>query len=267
MAETVKLICLGDIFGAPGRQALKDRLKDLRAEHKADLVIANCENAANGRGITTKFVKELTNAGVDFFTSGNHVFGVAEIFSYLNEADTKVIRPYNMSNSSPGKGLGVVETSSGVKVGVLNLMGRIFMEPGVDLPFDAADQALMELNSLADFVIVDMHAETTAEKRAMGWHLDGRVALVFGTHTHVQTADEEILPGGTGFITDLGMCGPYDSVIGTQKEIILKRFRTGLPQRFEVASGDVRVCGIVCEIDVRLKRCKSIVRINEKLDS
>lgn len=259
--KTIKILYIGDIFGEPGRRAVKRFVPELRQARGLDLVLANCENVAKGRGVSTRLVRELLGAGVDLMTSGNHVFQVAEVYGYLNDPKTKVLRPYNFPKNSPGRGCAIVPTRSGVNVGVINIMGRLFMEPGVDLPFDAVDQAILDVKAEADVIVLDMHAETTSEKRAMGWHVDGRVAWVVGTHTHVQTADEEILPGGTAYITDLGMTGPYDSVIGMDKGIVLKRFRLGLREKFEVASGDVRFCGAICEVDVAAKKAVAIERV------
>lgn len=260
-----RLLFLGDIFGEPGRRAAKHFVPELKERYNLDLVLANCENAANGRGVSKRIAHQLFESGIDFMTSGNHIYHVHDSWPFLDEQDCKILRPYNYASSSPGKGVGVVEAKNGVKVGVINLMGRVFMEPGVNLPFQSFDEALMEIQSEADLIVLDFHAETTAEKRAMGWHVDGRIQLFVGTHTHVQTADEEILPNGTAYITDLGMCGPYDSVIGMDKNIVLKRFRNQLSGRFEVASGDVRLCGIVCDIDLNTKKAIHIERVCEKL--
>lgn len=257
----IKILFLGDVFGQPGRTAIKTLLPELKGQHQPDLVIANCENAANGRGISKRLVPELLDSGIDFMTSGNHIFHVEDIYPYLNDPHSKILRPYNVSKNAPGRGVAVVETKSGVRVGVINILGNVFMDLRVDLPFDAVDRAIMELKGEADILVVDMHAETTSEKRAMGWFLDGRVQMVVGTHTHVQTADEEILPEGTAYITDLGMCGPHRSVIGMDKDIVLHKFRTGLPKKFEVGTEDSRVCGVVCEIDVDQKKAVSIKRI------
>lgn len=263
--EPIKILYLGDVFGEPGRRAVAHFVPRLRDEYGLDLVLANCENVAKGKGVSTKVAKELFAVGVDFMTSGNHIFDVDEFVPYLNSPECRVLRPYNLSPSSPGKGVGIVESKSGVKVGLINIMGRLFMDLGANLPFDAVDEALLKIKDDCDVIVVDMHAETTSEKRAMGWHLDGRVALVVGTHTHVQTADEGILAKGTAYITDLGMCGPYDSIIGMEKEKVLKKFRTGLREKFEPAGGDIRLCGVICEIDVRTKRAVSIERIQLKL--
>jgi len=264
-ANILRLLFLGDIFGEPGRRAVKRFVPELREKLSLDLVLANCENAANGRGISKRLADEVFSSGVDFMTSGNHIFAIHDSYPFLNEPNCRVLRPYNFSSTSPGRGVGIVTAANGVRVGVINLMGRVYMEPGVDLPFGRFDDALLELKSECDVAVLDFHAEASAEKRAMGWHVDGRIQLCVGTHTHVQTADEEILPKGTAYITDLGMCGPYDSVIGMNKETVLKRFRQQIPGRFDVADGDVRLCGIVCEIDVLRKRAVSIERICERL--
>lgn len=262
MSQILKILFLGDIFGEPGRRILTERLPALREKLGPDLVIANCENAANGKGISTKLVREILNAGVDFMTGGNHIFRVDEVYAYLNDPESKIVRACNFPQNSPGRGFAVVNTQSGVRVGVISVMGQKFMDVPVDLPFDAIDRALERLKDQSDINIIDIHAEVTSEKRALGWHLDGRVQLIVGTHTHVQTADEEILPNGSAYITDLGMCGPFDSVIGMQKEIILKRIRLALPEKFEVAKGDVRINGVICEIDVEKKRATKIERID-----
>ncbi len=264
MANSLKLLFLGDIFGEPGRKIVLQKVPELIKSKNLDLVLANCENAAKGRGISSRLADELLKCGIDLMTSGNHIYHVDEIFSYLNQKDSRILRPYNFAQSTPGRGAAVVKSRNGVNVGVINIQGRVFMEPGVDLPFDAIDRAILDIQGESDIIVVDMHAETTAEKRAMGWHLDGRAQLLVGTHTHVQTADEEILPLGMGYITDLGMCGPYNSVIGMDKDIILKKFRTTMPKKFEVGSGDERLCGVICEIDVAKKRAVKIERVCER---
>lgn len=263
--DQLKILFLGDVFGEPGRRAIKEFVPKIKEEQQIDLAFANVENAARGKGISTRMVRELQDCGIDAMTGGNHILAVGEIYPYLNRPDTKVLRPYNFSKNTPGKGCLTIESKSGVRVGLINLMGRAYMEPGVNLPFDAVDDAMAELQQDADIFVVDMHAEATAEKRALGWHLNGKAQLVVGTHTHVQTADEEILSEGTGYITDLGMCGPYDSVIGINRQLIVKRFRTGLPQKFEVASDDIRLCGVICHIDVSRKRATKIERVCERL--
>lgn len=236
----------------------------MREEYALDLVLANCENAANGRGVSKRVIDELLKCNIDFMTSGNHIFDASDGFEYLQNPNSKIIRPYNFAQGSPGRGVGVVEVQ-GVRVGVMNLMGRLFMEPGVNLPFEAFDEAYRELKADSDIILLDFHAETTSEKKAMGWYVDGKIQLMVGTHTHVPTADECILPHGTGYVTDLGMCGPHDSVIGMDKNIVVKRLRTGIPQRMEPAEGDARLQGIYCEIDVAKKRAVKIERIERRL--
>lgn len=263
--QLLKLLFLGDIFGEPGRRAVKAFVPKLREECCLDLVLANCENVAAGRGISEKLAREIMSAGVDFMTSGNHIYGVKDSLPFLNSPDCPVLRPYNYSLSSPGRGIGIVTAKNGVRVGVINIMGGIFMNPTVNLPFDSFDEAYGKLKEDSDITVLDFHAETTSEKRAMGWHVDGKVQLMVGTHTHVQTADEEILPQGTAYITDLGMTGPYDSVIGMKKEVVLRKMRCQIPSRFDVADGDVRLCGAICEIDVDAKRAVRIERVQMRL--
>jgi metallophosphoesterase (TIGR00282 family) len=260
-AHHLNLLFFGDIFGEPGRLGLRQTLPQLREHYQPDIVFANCENASHGRGVSNRVMKDLLSMGVDWMTSGNHIFRVDDIYSVLNQPECRVLRPYNFSKNAPGRGAAIAVTKRGHRIGLINLMGRAFMDPGVNLPFDAVDEALAELKSEVDVIVVDMHAETTAEKRALAWYLDGKVQLVVGTHTHVPTADEEVLPAGTAYITDLGMCGPFNSVIGMSKEGVIKRMRTGLPTRFEVAEGDVRVCGIFCQIDLAARRALKIERI------
>ncbi len=264
-ATKLKIIFLGDLFGEPGRRAVGQILPELKIKFTPDLVFANCENAANGRGISRKIANELEAFGFDLITTGNHVYQVKDIYPYLNEEGCKIIRPYNFPRNSPGRGVAVVSAPSGLRVGVINLMGNLFMQTNVDCPFHAIDSALSELKDETDIVLVDFHAEATSEKRAMGWYLDGKVQLCVGTHTHILTADDEILPGGTAYITDIGMCGPHDSVIGMDKEIIINKYRTLIPRRFEVAKNDLRVTGIYCEIDLENKKATKINRIDERV--
>ncbi|MBI2340653.1 MAG: TIGR00282 family metallophosphoesterase [Deltaproteobacteria bacterium] len=262
----LKVLFIGDIFGKPGRHAVREVVPRLRREHALDLVIGNGENAAEGRGVSVRLAKELFESSVDFLTSGNHIWHSHDIYPYLNEPGCRLIRPANFPSEAPGKGWGIVETKKGGRVAVINIIGQIFMPQQADYPLQALDRVLDEVDNEADAVIVDMHAEATSEKRAMGWHADGRVQACVGTHTHVQTSDEEILPGGCAYITDLGMTGPYHSVIGQEKEAVLKRFRTTLPvKKFEVASGDVRLCGAIIEIDETAKRAVSIKRVCERI--
>ena len=255
----MKILLIGDIIGRPGRVIMEREIVRLREERGIDLVVANCENAAGGAGITPPIADALFRAGVDVLTSGNHVWRKREAFDLL-KLDHRVIRPANYPNGAPGSGSTIVETLSGQKVGVLNVMGRVFMEP-LDCPFRAAERELARLALVTPVIIVDMHAEATSEKVAMGWFLDGKVSCVFGTHTHIPTADERILPRGTGFITDVGMTGPYDSVIGNDAEGVLRRFLTGLPTRLEVAQNDVRLCGVLLDLDPATGRARGIQRL------
>ncbi len=236
----MKLLFIGDIVGRAGRKMLSEHLDRLIDRHYVDLVVANGENAAAGYGITLPVLKELYNAGgVDVVTSGNHIWDKKEIYSAL-ERDDRLLRPANYPEGLPGVGSGgVFETAAGVKVGVLNLEGRVFMK-NLDCPFRSADDLVAELRKLTPVIFVDFHAEATSEKQALGYYLDGRVSAVVGTHTHVQTADEKILSGGTGYLTDVGMSGSQDAIIGNQKEAALDRFLTQLPVRLEVAKKKIR---------------------------
>jgi len=239
----MKVLFLGDIVGQPGRDAVLRRLPGLIEEHALDFVIANGENAANGIGITSKIAQRLLAGGVDVLTTGNHVWRQREVYPFLSN-DDRIVRPANFVASSPGRGLTVRTARNGDAVAVINLMGSVFMDAGLS-PFRMVDTLVEEAGALAETVVVDIHAEATSEKVAMGRLLAGRVTAVIGTHTHVQTADEEILPPGTAYITDVGMCGAHDSVIGVKTEIILKRFLTEMPAQFEVADGDVRLNGLL----------------------
>lgn len=259
----MNLLFIGDIFGEPGRHAVQTLLPGLRRERKIDFVVGNGENVAHGKGITHKTAEQLFAAGIDVITTGNHAFDQHEVHDYFKR-QPKLLRPANYAAVSPGRGWVVVEVYAGVKLGVVNLIGRINMEPA-DCPFAAADRVLAELKGQADIVFVDMHAETTSESRAMGWHLDGRVAAVIGSHTHVQTADEEIMPRGTAFLTDAGMTGPYRSIIGMRIDNVLRKFQTGIKSRFEPAEGDVRFCGALVEIEESNGLARKIERVQIRL--
>lgn len=255
----MKLLFIGDIVGGPGRRAVRQCVPVLRERYDAlDAVIANAENAAGGRGLTAKIAAELTGYGVDFMTTGNHVWDQKQ---FLTEIDSvpNVVRPLNVPAGTPGCGSAVFETPTGIRVGVVNFAGSLFMN--YDSPFPAAAPTVQALREEADVVVVDMHAEATSEKIGMGWHLDGRASLVVGTHTHVQTADERILPNGTAYITDLGMTGPHDSVIGVDAEMVVRKFVTQLPAKFRVATDNVLLCGVVVEIDEVTGRATSIERL------
>ena len=260
----MKLLVIGDVVGRPGRVIVERELVRLREERAIDLVVANCENAAGGAGITPPIADDLFGAGVDVLTSGNHVWRKREAFELLR-LDHRVIRPANYPEGAPGSGSTIVETLDGRKVGVLNVMGRVFMEP-LDCPFRAAERELARLKLVTPIIIVDMHAEATSEKVAMGWFLDGKVSCVFGTHTHIPTADERILPKGTAFITDVGMTGPYDSVIGRRVDQILERFLSNLPHKSEVAEGNIQLRGLLMDVDPATGTALSVERITRHLD-
>lgn len=255
----MNILFIADIVGKPGRRAVAGLIPSLIDQYQLQLCIANGENAAGGFGLTEQVVRELCKSGVDVITSGNHLWDRKEILSLLDQ-DPCLLRPANYPPQVPGCGSAVFRTPGGVPVGVLNLQGRVFIQE-TDCPFRVADRELETMRELTKVVVVDMHAEATSEKVAMGWYLDGRVSAVIGTHTHVQTADECILPGGTAYITDVGMTGPHDSVIGVKKEAVLERFLTQLPTRFETATGDVRFCGAVIEVDENTGRSKAIHRL------
>ena len=257
----MKILFLGDIVGRPGRAAVRQLLPYLKESEKIDVVIANAENAAGGSGITPRIVEELEEYGVDVITSGDHIWKKKEIYDYLDKND-HVVRPANYPEGAPGMG-GTVVKVGGKKVGVINLIGRVFMD-AVDCPFKAAQKEVDRIKQETKIIIVDLHAEATSEKVAMGWFLDGKVSAVIGTHTHIQTADEKILPEGTAYITDCGMTGPYDSVIGRKKEEILRRFITQLPTRFETAESGVEMHGVIVEIDDATGKALNIKRVQEK---
>jgi len=257
----MNILFLGDVVGKPGRKALRSLLPRLIHREAASFVVANCENASGGTGVRPESARELLDAGVDLLTSGNHIWRHKEIVDFLDR-EQRLLRPANFPPGTPGEGWAQMMTSDGISVGVINLLGRVFML-GVDCPFQAVERILAELNPRTRVILVDMHAETTSEKGAMAWALDGRVSAVVGTHTHVQTADDRVLPGGTAFLSDAGMCGPINSVIGIRPELAVRRFRTQLPTRFEPASGAVTVQGVVITVDPETGRATAIRRINE----
>ncbi len=243
----MRVLFIGDIVGSPGRHIVHERLADIVAQRQIDLVIANGENAASGFGITPRLTEELLKTGIDVLTGGNHSWDRKEILEYIPH-EPRLLRPANFPEGNPGSGVYAGTAKNGVKYAVLNLQGRVFL-PAIDDPFRKADSLLGELPGEVAFVLVDMHAETTSEKLAMGWYLDGRVTVVVGTHTHVATADERVLPEGTAYITDVGMTGPHAGVIGMDRNGIIKKFLNGLPARFDVASGDVQMNCVVIETD------------------
>uniref|UniRef100_A0A7C5EMB3 TIGR00282 family metallophosphoesterase n=1 Tax=Desulfobacca acetoxidans TaxID=60893 RepID=A0A7C5EMB3_9BACT len=256
----MNILFLGDIVGSPGRRAVEELLNRLVDRHLIDLVVANGENASGGIGITPAVADQLLNMGIDLLTSGNHIWKHKEIVPYLEDTD-RLLRPANYPPDTPGRGYAILETALGEKVAVINLEGRVFMSP-LECPFRTVEKILAGFSPEVKVILVDMHAEATSEKLAMGWFLDGRVSAVLGTHTHVQTADERVLPGGTGYITDVGMTGPINSVIGMKTEVILERFLTQRPQPFKVASQNIQLQGVVLKIDPR-GRCQKITRIQE----
>jgi metallophosphoesterase (TIGR00282 family) len=243
----MRVLFIGDIVGSPGRQIVQDRLADIVSQRQIDLVIANGENSASGFGITPRLADELLGMGIGVLTGGNHSWDRKEILEYLPH-QPRLLRPSNFPEGVPGTGTYVGVAKNGTKYAVLNLQGRVFLTP-IDDPFRKADAELAKLPADVAFVFVDMHAETTSEKVAIGWYLDGRVTAVVGTHTHVATADEHVLPQGTAYITDVGMTGPHGGVIGMDRDGIIKRFLDGLPARFEVASGDVQMNCVLIETD------------------
>jgi len=259
------VLFLGDVIGSPGRRCLENDLDVLIKEEKADVVIVNGENAAGGIGITPEISDTLLGLGVDVITSGNHIFKKKEIFGYL-ETEPRLIKPANYPPDTPGNGCYIFSNkkTKGHEVAVFNLCGRVFID-NFDCPFRTADKVLSFVNKRTQIVILDFHAEVTSEKVAIGWYLDGRVSAVIGTHTHVQTADERVLTKGTAYITDVGMCGPRNSVIGVKKEIIVDRFINMLPQRFNVADSDNWINGVVIDIDEATGKSNSIKRISRKV--
>jgi len=256
----MKILFIGDVFGAPGRELVRKALRVLPDQLAIDLVVANVENAAGGYGVTRELGDALLGYGLDVMTSGNHVWDKREALPYL-DAEPRLLRPANFPAGAPGHGSFVARTRDAQPVAVINLMGRVFMT-AIDDPFAAALREVDAVRDRCRVIIVDFHAEATSEKIAMGWHLDGKATAVIGTHTHVQTADERILPGGTAYITDVGMTGPHDSVIGTEKEAALRRFRTGLPARLDPATGDPRLHGVVVTVDPGTGKAVRVERLS-----
>lgn len=257
----MNILFIGDIVGNPGREAVRKLLPVLKQEYNLDFVVANAENAAGGSGITGRIAEELFVAGVSVLTSGDHIWKKREIIEIICKEE-RILRPVNYPPGAPGFGASLFDTAVGVKVGVINVQGRVFME-AIDDPFRAAREAYEQLSRQAKIIVVDMHAEATSEKVALGRFLDGKVSAVLGTHTHIQTADEQILPQGTAYITDVGMTGPYDSVIGRKTENVLQRFITCVPVKFEVAAENIQLHGAVVDIDEDTGRARSIVRVQK----
>ncbi|NOT01350.1 MAG: TIGR00282 family metallophosphoesterase [Phycisphaerales bacterium] len=260
LGDQVRLLCIGDIVGGPGRRVLAGQLPRLMLDRAIDCNIVNVENAAAGSGLTPPMYDQFVKCGVHLMTLGDHVYRRRDIIPVLEKSD-RIVRPANLAPGAPGREFAVWETSSGVRVAVLTLLGRMYMRMAADCPFRAADRVLAVLPPDVKTVVVDFHAETTSEKIAMGWHLDGRVTAMVGTHTHIPTADERVLPGGTAYITDMGMTGPYDSVLGRRKDRVLSAMVTSVPAPFDVAEGDVRLCGVIIEADPATGRATSIERV------
>ncbi len=256
----IRILFIGDIVGRPGRELVRRGVGPLVAHRQIDLVIANVENAAAGFGITPDLADEFLDRGVHVMTGGNHSWDKKEILPYIGH-QPRLLRPANFPAGTPGRGAYVAHTASGVPVAVINGMGRVFLTP-IDDPFRVIDAEIEAVRETARIIFVDFHAEATSEKVAMGWYLDGRVTAVVGTHTHVQTADDRVLPQGTAYITDVGMTGPHDSVIGVERSAILARFLTGLPQRFETATENPRLSAVIVTADEATGRAHSIERLN-----
>jgi len=259
----MNILFIGDVVGSPGREAVRKLLPELKKEYSLQFVIANAENAAGGSGITPKVAEELSNSGVSVLTSGDHIWKKREIFEIIDQEE-HILRPINFPSGAPGRGFGAFKTKEGFKIGIVNVNGRVFME-ALECPFRTTLRAVEALSGQTNIIIVDIHAEATSEKVALGWYLDGKVSAVLGTHTHIQTADERILPQGTAYITDVGMSGPLDSVIGRRIEDVLERFLTSVPTRFEVAKDNIQLQGVVLDIDENTGKARSIVRIQKKL--
>lgn len=260
----MRILFIGDIVGKPGRQAICELLPKVAGDHGIEFTIANGENAAGGMGITPSIAIEILDQGVDVLTSGNHIWAKKEIFPFLEE-ESRILRPANYPSQVPGRGTGVFQSKNGEKIGVINLEGRVFMKH-LDCPFRVGEREIEILRKETPIILVDFHAEATSEKMAMGWFLDGKVTAVFGTHTHVQTSDEKILSSGTAYITDVGMTGPLDSVIGIRKQVALNRLLTQIPWKFDVATGEIELQGVIIEIDQATGRAKGIQRIRVPLE-
>jgi len=258
----LRVLFIGDIFGNPGRKAVKELLSEIKREEAVDICIANSENAAGGSGLTFPVAQELYKAGIEGMTLGNHTWSKKEILNFI-DSDKNLVRPANFSEDLPGQGSAIITNKNG-SIGIVSVQGRVYMD-GSDCPFKAAKREVEKLKKQVKIVIVDAHAEASSEKCAIAWFLDGTVSAVLGTHTHVQTADERILPCGTAFITDVGMTGPYDGIIGVDKDIIVNRFLTNMPERFEVARGRSQFNAVILNIDDKNGRCLEIKRINKTL--
>ncbi|MBN2557851.1 MAG: TIGR00282 family metallophosphoesterase [Clostridia bacterium] len=259
----MKLVFIGDICYKSGRKMLTARLKDILGKYGADFCVANGENAADGKGINGVIAKEIFDAGADIITTGNHIWAKKEVFFFI-DSEERVLRPLNYPRTNPGRGYAIIE-KNGMKLAVVNLIGRIFMDP-CNCPFEAMEEILPELKKSTKAILVDFHGEATSEKTAFAWNFDGRVSAVVGTHTHVQTADERLLPFGTGFITDAGMTGPFEGIIGADRETVIERFTSGMPAYFTMQAGRCQLNGVFIEIDEKTGKCIRIERIYEVED-
>ena len=259
----MNILFVGDVVGSPGRRALVEALGSVIDKRRIDFTIVNVENAAGGFGLTVELFAELSKMPIDVFSSGNHIWDKKEIYDSLNSSD-RLLRPANYPPGNPGRGVTVQQTAAGIPVGVMNLQGQVFMPANADSPFRVADEELARLK--AKVVVVDMHAEATSEKMAMGWYLDGRVSAVLGTHTHVPTADETVLPGGTAFQSDVGMTGAYEGIIGFSKDRIIEKFLSQTPRSFETAKRDIRLSGAIVAVDEATGKATGIERVQVRVD-
>ncbi|HEX7253265.1 MAG TPA: TIGR00282 family metallophosphoesterase [Thermoanaerobaculia bacterium] len=260
----MNILFVGDVVGQPGRRALESALTRLIDRHRIDFVIVNIENAAGGFGLTAELFVDLSKLPIDVFSSGNHIWDKKDIYDVLNSSD-RLLRPANYPPGNPGRGWTVQSTAAGVPVGVLNLQGQVFMPANADSPFRVADEELARAGDVK-VIVVDMHAEATSEKMAIGWYLDGRVSAVIGSHTHVATADETIRPGGTAYLSDAGMTGAHEGVIGFSKDRIIEKFLSQTPRTFETAKKDIRLSGAVVEVDEQTGKAQKIERVQAKVD-
>lgn len=259
----IRILCVGDIVGSPGRRALREALPALIAERQIDCVIANAENTAAGSGLTPPLYDKIIESGVDLVTLGDHIYRRKEIISVLESSD-RIVKPANLPAAAPGREFAVRRLNNGSSVGIVSVLGRMFMKPAADCPFRTVERVLAAMPAEVKVRLVEVHAEATSEKVAMGWHLDGRVSAVYGTHTHVPTADERLLPGGTAYITDIGMTGPYDSVLGRRKDRVLSAMITAVPCPFDVADHDARLSGIILTVDGTTGRAVAIERVERR---
>lgn len=260
-----RVMMIGDIVGRPGRIIIKEKVRLYKKRYDLDFIIANGENSAGGVGITKAIADELFNNSIDFITMGNHTWDKKEIFEFIDH-ESSLIRPANYPPGTPGRGSSIVRLKNGIRVGIINLSGRTFLPP-LDCPFRKADELIKSISRETPIIIIDFHAEATSEKIAFGWFMDGKVSAVIGTHTHVQTADERVLPGGTAFITDVGMTGPRDSVLGVRTDLVLDKFITQLPVRFEIAAGTAQINAVIIDIDEKSGKAAKIERIHEFMEA